>query len=161
VTTTTRDWLSSAGEKVSRRAELRPLLESRSSSKKPPGRSAEKMWAGRLARRKHTESLCRVGGISTSGGKKSHGEIQAETGTAGKKSKRKNEGRTGEIGPAGGSQTPNTEPTLPVHTSCTVLGAPVLCTLMTARGYDFKKKQNSDLAGNRPQKQDIPVRRGN
>jgi hypothetical protein len=50
---------------------------------------------------------------------------------------------------------------LPVHTSCTVLGAPVLCTLMTARGYDFKKKQNSDLAGNRPQKQDIPVRRGN
>jgi hypothetical protein len=32
---------------------------------------------------------------------------------------------------------------------------------MTARGYDFKKKQHSDLAGNRPQRQDIPVRRGN
>jgi hypothetical protein len=47
-----------------------------------------------------------------SGRKKSHREIQAETGTAGKKSKRKNEGRIGKIGPAGGSQTPNTEPTL-------------------------------------------------
>jgi hypothetical protein len=99
-------------------------------------------------------------GISMSGRKKSHREIQAETGTAGKKSKRKNEGRIAKIGPAAAAKLRTQSLPLPAHTSCTVLRAPVLCRLMTAGGYDFKKKQHSDLAGNRPQRQDIPVRRG-
>jgi hypothetical protein len=71
-TTTRRDWLSSAGEKVSRRAEpsLRPLPESsRSSSKKPPRRSVEKMRASRLAHRKFAKSLCQAVGSQRVAGK--------------------------------------------------------------------------------------------
>jgi hypothetical protein len=64
---------------------LRPLPESRSSSKKPPGHSAEKMRAGRRAHKKTRQEPMPHGGVSTSGRKKSHGEIQAETGTPSKK----------------------------------------------------------------------------
>jgi hypothetical protein len=140
---------------------LRPLPESRSSSKKPPRRSVEKMRASRLAHRKFAKSLCQAVGSQRVAGKSLIEKFRPRPGPLAKNRRGKMKAAQERSDQHAAAKHRTQSLPLPVHTSCTVLRALVLCRVMMARGYDFKKKQHSDLAGNRPQRQDIPVRRGN